>query len=501
MAITRLGIDGGIAPSLISIQDDVTATIGLATESNTAIAVGGGANPQVTKFGIDGGITPFNPDFRPKLQVLQQAQETNTALAVINENAVAQSVTLTQETEQAFSVSSVLAPTITSVSSSRGTNIIAANETLTVNVSDSTGVTQVEVNGVVATGLAIITSTEITCNVPLGVGAPYATPVNIVATNSSGPSPNFPATWQPPLGMVETDFTVDYASLDPDSPFAGDTDFSAIVAGDSCIYDSVTTPGGNSVTMDGAGQFTVGGTITAVQTFNYYIYDASDNTVSASIEQITVQPGPVESAIGQTSEVDSTFSVTSKVVVTQVISQASAEVDTAFSVTDGSALRVSVTQATESDSAQSVTSTGPSQTIVIGFATESNSAFTFTDGSIPTETIGQALEAAQAFAVTDVAAVSATISQATELDDARPVFEAASLDSIQAQIAALQDSIDAQDLILAQQQLLIEELYTRMDLNKNRPNTYADDGSSIANDDFTLTKTDNRNGTFDITRS
>ncbi len=47
----------------------------------------------------------------------------------------------------------------------------------------------------------------------------------------------------------------------------------------------------------------------------------------------------------------------------------------------------------------------------------------------------------------------------------------------------------------------LEEVHRRFDLDAATPNTYADDGSSIANSDFTLTKTDNGNGTFDISRT
>jgi hypothetical protein len=37
----------------------------------------------------------------------------------------------------------------------------------------------------------------------------------------------------------------------------------------------------------------------------------------------------------------------------------------------------------------------------------------------------------------------------------------------------------------------IDEIKTRLDLNAAKPNTYADDGSTISNSDYTLTKTDN----------
>ncbi len=45
------------------------------------------------------------------------------------------------------------------------------------------------------------------------------------------------------------------------------------------------------------------------------------------------------------------------------------------------------------------------------------------------------------------------------------------------------------------------EIWKRLDLDAANPNTYADDASSIANNDFTLTRTDNGNGTSTVQRS
>lgn len=47
----------------------------------------------------------------------------------------------------------------------------------------------------------------------------------------------------------------------------------------------------------------------------------------------------------------------------------------------------------------------------------------------------------------------------------------------------------------------LAELYKRMDLELLKPNIYANDASSIVNADFTLTKTDNGNGTSTVQRS
>lgn len=53
----------------------------------------------------------------------------------------------------------------------------------------------------------------------------------------------------------------------------------------------------------------------------------------------------------------------------------------------------------------------------------------------------------------------------------------------------------------AEQDTKLAEVHTRLDLETANPNTYADDGSSISNNDFTLTKSDNGDSTFDIDRT
>lgn len=47
----------------------------------------------------------------------------------------------------------------------------------------------------------------------------------------------------------------------------------------------------------------------------------------------------------------------------------------------------------------------------------------------------------------------------------------------------------------------IKDIKTRLDLNSDVPNTYRNDETSITNSNYTLTKTDNGNGTFTIQRS
>jgi len=47
----------------------------------------------------------------------------------------------------------------------------------------------------------------------------------------------------------------------------------------------------------------------------------------------------------------------------------------------------------------------------------------------------------------------------------------------------------------------VDDIVTRLDLNASKPNTYKDDNSEIGNSDFTLTKTDNGDGTFTVSRA
>ena len=498
---TRFGLDGGIAPSLASIQGGVNPNIpiGIAQETEIALAVQAAITDQVTRFGLEGGIAANIPrQYELKFPTLLRAEETDSALPVSADNPAGEVIGQASESNSARSVSTQQAAAITSVASSRGTDIVAANESLTVNVDDSTGITSVTINGTGCTSVVIQDATTVTCNVPLGVGAAPGSTVDAVVNNGV-PSVGFSVTFEPPLGMVYTSFTQDWNALDPDSPFAGDTDFSDIAVGDVCIYDSVTAPDSNSIAMDGLGEFTIGGTVTQVQTFDYYLYDASDQTVSSTIEQITVYPGPVEAQISQASETDTAQAVASEVATTGLIGQAT-EADTSIGVADGSIPQQTVGQATEADSAQSVAG-GPDIVVTIGFASETNTPFAFTDGSTPAQAIGQALEAAQAFGVTDVQAVVATISIASETDSAFEVDFPPDLNSLRDQIEALQDSVDDLTAIVNAQQALIEDLHIRMDLDATKPNTYAEDGSSITNSEFTLTKTDNGDGTFTITRT
>jgi hypothetical protein len=65
----------------------------------------------------------------------------------------------------------------------------------------------------------------------------------------------------------------------------------------------------------------------------------------------------------------------------------------------------------------------------------------------------------------------------------------------------IREEIDDNSTVLAEIETKVTELHKRNDLDGTAENTYADDGSEISNSDFTLTKTDNGNGTFTVVRT
>ena len=504
MAATKLGIDGGIAPA--GLTGTITAEIGLVTGVGQALSLSSNLqDARVTEMGIDGGIGNFAKNFTAKQRVLGLVTGTGAALPVTDPNDVAQTIGLVTGLGQAITVTPFVPATILSCASSRGTDILAASETLQINVDNSAGITGVTANGVACTLVQIITPTEVQCTVPLGISAAPGTTVDLVVNNGLASSP-LSVLFEPPLGFTYTSFTVDYAGLDPDSPFAGDTDFSDLSNGDVCIYQSATTPDANSVSMDGLGEFTIGGTVTQLQTFDYYIYDASDGTNSSTIEQIEVYPGPVEAEIGLVIGTGAAQSVTSIVVVSGEIGLVTGT-GSPQPVTDGSTVSAEIGLVTGVGAAQAV-SGGVTQVVSIGQVFGSGQVFSVEDGSTPIAEIGLVTGLGVPLSVADATAVVQAIGLVIGSGQPQPVSIPSSLDGISDQLVALQAtvdslvvSVDSLAALATAQQILIDELHVRFDLDATTPNTYADDGSSIANSDFTLTKTDNGNGTFDITRS
>jgi len=430
MAKGRHGVDGGIWSS----KD---------ADYSGKIAIPKAVGPFTRMMGIDGGIASnYGGTYSGKQPLISQAVSTETALSVTSSTVANGLISQATEADLAHTQDWTLASLINSVSSSRGSGIVTANEQLTINVDTSRRITHVTVNDVDCTNVALPDGSTVTCDVPLGVSIGYGANVDVIVykTGRLKPSDPYTAELQPPSGMEEVDFTVAYAGLDADSPFYGDTTFSSLVAGDSCIFDSLTTPDSATVDMDGTGVFTVLGSFTLDQTINYYIWDASDNTPSTTIEQITVEPGPVGETIGFASEADSSHSITPVVAVSGIIGQAS-ESDSVFTISDGSTVNDTIDQAQEADSSQSIT--GKTTDIVsIAQASEVNNVYSIVDGSTVSGSIGQVSEVDLSHAVADLTSVSATISQALETSTSFEITYAASLNELRTQVTAMATKLD-----------------------------------------------------------
>lgn len=128
-------------------------------------------------------------------------------------------------------------------------------------------------------------------------------------------------TLYPLNGWSLTDFSVDYSGLSTNSPFSGNAYYEDIVIGDMCHYESTTTPDSHSVTMSGDGEFTIGGTLTQDQSFDFEIYDntthdfGTNGTVTILYENKiggTVQLGALTSSGGLSAHFFSTLGGTSQ---------------------------------------------------------------------------------------------------------------------------------------------------------------------------------------------
>ncbi len=480
----KLGIDGGI-----SQQTDADYSGKFGTDKATG---------PFSRLSLSGGIVSYARTYE-KEPTIGTAYESEQAFAVADGSDIYVQIYTAIDNESAFELTPSEPFTINSVSSSYGTDIIEANATLTVNVTDSTNVTLVTVNGVLCSLVQIINATQVTAEVPLGVLADYGSTVDVVVNNGTA-SPAYQAEIRVPQGMVETDFTVDYANLSPDSPYANNANYQDIVTGDSAIYDQLTQPDSITVTMDGLGDYTLSSNnYTAPQTFDHYIWDTSDDTPSAEIKTITVQPGPISVTIGLASEEEDAYSLSAIVVVSDTINTAY-EAETAFDVTDGSDVTDEIATALESEQAFSV-SGGPEIIIEIGTASETESAYSVIDGSEITVEISTAFETEQAYDVFDASSIFISIDTAYEAETAFSILEAASFDSLQAQINALQLQVSNLQEQVTLLQTQNNEMYIALDLDNANPNTYAEDGSSISNNLYTLTKSDNGDGTFTVVKS
>ncbi len=141
------------------------------------------------------------------------------------------------------------------------------------------------ISGSVTSEPVSVSGTVISANILSGA-------VSSEATSVSGTLESYPQ-----AGYSFTYFTSNYADLSADSPFAGDSNYSDIVIGDACHYETLTTPDSHTMTMSGDGEFSISpSTLTQNQTFDFQIYDASDKTLGTT-GTITVQPGTADSSI------------------------------------------------------------------------------------------------------------------------------------------------------------------------------------------------------------
>lgn len=95
----------------------------------------------------------------------------------------------------------------------------------------------------------------------------------------------------PAAGSTAFPLTVDFQDLDTDSPFFGAIGMSGLVAGDIVVFVNTTAILALPVVMSGTGVFTVTGTVTEEDSFDYFIYDLSDGSAGTT-EQITVLKHP-----------------------------------------------------------------------------------------------------------------------------------------------------------------------------------------------------------------
>lgn len=262
-------------------------------------------------------------------------------------------------------------------------------------------------------------------------------------------------------------------------------------------------------------------------------------------QAVTVSPGAITISVGQVFETDLAQTVTPVQGVQNVAVGQVSETDLAQAVTvSPGAITIAVGQASETDLAQTITPV-PTISISVGQVTETDLAQTITPvPGASTIAVGQVFEtdlaqaitlASQAYgALTGNAFARFTASQsdvvirlfdpitgdAIALDDGdcveiastgRYVWDASKLTT--------QPSVDTEYLyemtddayttikegivlvLGTDATAQIAAIYKRMDLDDTDQNTYADDGSSIVNDEFTLTKTDLGGGEFSVIKT
>ena len=339
-----------------------------------------------------------------------------------------------------------------------------------------------------------------------------------------------------------TPFTVDYANLDADSPFAGDSNFSAISIGDICVYDKQTSPDAFDITMDGTGLFQMSGIPPANQTFDYYIYDLSDGT-SGTTGTITIQG--VEILVGEAASfvlnvpdvtfptnfavdaqpgsytltgTDANLLYTLQLFPAEAASYQFTGIDAVLLLQNELNAEATSFVLTGADATFPVTGRIEAQQTDYVLSVE-DALLTFS-GLVG---LGGTFNASAYFAVGQSVTIELyfpTSGSLVPLSDnvctpvgvtGMYVWDSSKLSSqpsgYQEYIWKMTDGTNFEGGVMTVNALdttaiaQIAEIYRALDLDNTAPNTYADDGSSITNSVTTLTKSDNGNGTFTVVKT
>ncbi len=442
-------------------------------------------------------------------------------------------------------------PTITAVSSVRGADIVTDEAQFTITGTGLAGTTSVTVNGVAATAVTVVSDAEVTATAPHGFAASYGSSGNVVANNGAA-SNAYAVTLMPPQGMNYTAFTVDYAGLDPNSPYAGNTEFINITVGAQDIYDAQTTPDGIAVSMSGDGVFTLAGSPAQAQSFRTFIYDPTDQTVGADVT-VTVEAVATATitSTGQTAT-DTQSATVSVIVSVNAGSQVMTDTQSgAFSV-QSLATITSIGQVAQDSQSGAFE-------VVTGIAAGNQVAVDTQAGAFSVE-VGlqagnQAAQDSQSAAITvsPVSTVTSTGQSATDTQSGGTiVLEVGGRRNINAQFPpgsavtiTLYDTITGQPVPLLGSSMIeiggaglflfdldkivdqpirrteyawvatdgtttqtgvaviepeVERVWQRLDLDPDNPNTYAEDMSEIIGAFGRLVKTNNGDGTVTVTR-
>ena len=213
--------------------------------------------------------------------------------------------------------------TITGAESNSTADVAHAGSTLTITVDDSDGVGSATINDVAMTNVTIVDATTVTATVPVDINLAAGSSANVIVNNGSN-SNAYAVTFAELVGFTGVALTVDYAQLAAESPF-NLAEFSEILTGDICVFESVVD--GYAVSMSGDGVFILLGAPAGTYNIDYYIRDASDNfNASAEIGTIIVDAG-----VGNP---DTDAPVINLIGGNQTITQGSPWVEPGYSATD-----------------------------------------------------------------------------------------------------------------------------------------------------------------------